>query len=321
MSLHWVIGGGGLLGTALVRQLQSSGGYRFIPAERLCWTEPDRLAAQIRLAVAAFGQQAEREAQVRGTGSWSLYWAAGVGAMGSTDAELATETQAWGVLLEAIGNSPQLCAMPGRIVLASSAGAIYAGLRAEVIDEACDVAPTTPYARAKLAQERLLISFCARALPVAALTARISTLYGSGQAFGKRQGLISHMARSIVRNRPIQIFVPFDTVRDYITADDAAALMIDSAGELAPGAARMRIVAAERPTSIAEIVGTFRRVSRRPVLIATSASQLSNLYLRRVQFRSNWESARPVACTSLVVGVAQLLAAARLAYAEGGMRH
>lgn len=320
MSLHWVIGGGGLLGAALVRRLQAGGGNLFSPVERLCWAEPERLAGQIRAAVLTFGQQVEQAVQVQGGGGWSLYWAAGVGAMGSTAAELATETRAWGVLLDAVARSPQLCTMPGRIVLASSAGAIYAGLRAEIIDEASDVAPTTPYAQAKLSQERLLADFCTRELPVAALTGRISTLYGSGQAFGKRQGLISHMARSIVHNRPIQIFVPFDTVRDYITAEDAAELLITSAGVLPPGVACMRIVAAERPTSIAEIVATFRRVSRRPVLIATSASQLSNLYLRRVQFRSSWESVRPVACTSLVVGVAQVLAAARLAHA-GAVRH
>ncbi|NCT82165.1 MAG: NAD-dependent epimerase/dehydratase family protein [Comamonadaceae bacterium] len=309
MSLDWVIGSGGLLGAALLRQLQPGEGRRFVPAERFCWAEPQRLVGQVRAAVAAFEQQA-RQAR-----SWNLYWAAGVGAMGSTPAELATETLAWGALLQAVADSPVLCAGPGRIVLASSAGAIYAGLRAESIDEGCEVAPTTPYAEAKLSQERLLADFSARQLPVAALTARISTLYGPGQAYGKRQGLISHMARSIVRNRPIQIFVPFDTVRDYITADDAAGLMVDSARALAPGAARMRIVAAERPTSIAEIVATFHRVARRPVLVVTSAGQLSSLYLRRVQFRSNWAAARPAACTSLAVGVSQVLAAARLAYA------
>ncbi|MFT7774330.1 NAD-dependent epimerase/dehydratase family protein [Roseateles sp.] len=314
MTLDWVIGGGGLLGAALVRSLQARGGERFLPSERFSWTEPERLAGQIRAAVAEFEQRALH------ADAWNLYWAAGVGAMGSTAAELANETLAWGELLKVVSDSGLSAARPGRIALASSAGAIYAGLRADVIDENCDIAPTTPYAEAKLAQEGLLTDFCGRGLPVAALTARISTLYGTGQARGKRQGLISHMARSIVRNRPIQIFVPFDTVRDYITAEDAAELIIDSLQSLAPGADRMRIIAAERPTSIAEIVATFRRVARRPVLIATSASQLSSLYLRRVQFRSTWGTARPASSTSLAVGVAQVLAAERLAHAAGLLR-
>ncbi|HEY1129909.1 MAG TPA: NAD-dependent epimerase/dehydratase family protein [Roseateles sp.] len=314
MTLDWVIGGGGLLGAALVRSLQARGGARFLPADRFSWTEPERLVGQIRAAVAEFEQQA------RHADAWNIYWAAGVGAMGSTAAELANETLAWGELLNAVSDSGLPSLRPGHIGLASSAGAIYAGLRADVIDENCDIAPTTPYAEAKLAQERLLADFCSRGLPVAALTARISTLYGTGQARGKRQGLISHMARSIVRNRPIQIFVPFDTVRDYITAEDAAELIIDSLRTLPPGVGRMRIVAAERPTSIAEIVATFRRVARRPVLIATSASQLSSLYLRRVQFRSIWETARPASSTSLAVGVAQVLAAERLAHAGGLQR-
>ena len=56
-----------------------------------------------------------------------------------------------------------------------------------------------------------------------ALVARLSTLYGPGQSRGKPQGLIAHIARGVVRNQPVRIYVPLDTVRDYLAADDAAA--------------------------------------------------------------------------------------------------
>lgn len=310
MTLCWVIGSGGLLGSALLRELQAGGQAIYRSDVKFDWSDAARLREQFDAELSKFA------AQVPGAGAWEIYWAAGVGTMGSTAAELSNETAAWGHLLDRLAGNALLATTPGRIALASSAGAIYAGLRVNVIDERCMEAPTTPYALAKLEQERRLRAFAERGLQVAALAARISTLYGVGQALGKRQGLIAHMARSIVRNRPIQIFVPFDTVRDYITAGDAAALMVLALHSSAGTGLNTRIVASERPTTIAEIVATFRRVARRPPLIATSASPLSSLYLRRVQFRSTWSVAAAHPRTSLAIGIAQVLAAERLAQAR-----
>ena len=310
MTLCWVIGGGGLLGSALLRRLRREAQI-YQPDERFTWADAPRLLEQLSSALLAFA------ARVRDQGAWEIYWAAGIGTMGSSAAELANETLAWQELLGLIKTNDVLGAFPGRIALASSAGAIYAGLQVDVIDETCTEAPTTPYAQAKLEQERLLRNLSTHGRPVATFTARISTLYGPGQASGKRQGLITHMARSIVRNRPIQIFVPFDTVRDYITADDAAAVIVDVLRSRSGPGGVMGIVASERPTSIAEIVATFHRVARRPPLIATSASKLSALYLRRVQYRSSLTLPRRTSLTGLPIGVAQVLAAERLAFARG----
>ena len=152
-----------------------------------------------------------------------------------------------------------------------------------------------------------------------ALIARITTLYGSGQASGKKQGLMSHIARSILRNQPIQIYVPYDTIRDYITADDAAAAMIAalrSTGEKPQ--VLTKIIASEHPATIAEIVSIFRRVARRKPRIVTSASKLSALYSRRVQFRSIVLSEHPKKPPNrLTLGIAQLMVAERAAFVRG----
>jgi hypothetical protein len=60
------------------------------------------------------------------------------------------------------------------------------------------------------------------------------------------------------------------------------------------------------------------RIARRTPLIVTSASRLSSLYSRRVQFRSIVlpEYVRPPT-RSLIVGIAQLLAAERDAFVRG----
>lgn len=311
MSIAWVFGSSGLLGSALTRVLASGQGARYLPALRMSWQDEALMAGQLADLVAGFA------AQVREHPSWELYWAAGVGTMGSTAAELALETRTLSRLLALMAAEPALMSRPGYIALASSAGAIYAGSTDDIISETSAIAPTTAYARAKLEQEALLQAFAEAQPQVCCLLARITTIYGPGQATGKRQGLLAHMARSIVRHKPIQIFVPFDTIRDYIAVDDAAAVMVAGLrrSDWREGRVRMKIVASELPLTIAEIISTFRRIARRPPLIATSASRLSSMYARRVQFRSVvLPDCRSLPRTSLLIGVAQLMAAERQAF-------
>ena len=142
--------------------------------------------------------------------------------MSSTEEGLAAETRALSIVLELIESEPVLMATGGSFSFSSSAGAIYAGASDDIITENTTVAPTTDYAREKLRQESLVSEFADRNSRVTVLLARISTLYGPGQAKGKRQGLLAHIARCLLRNQPVHIYVPFDTIRDYIAADDAA---------------------------------------------------------------------------------------------------
>ena len=77
MSVAWVVGSGGLVGSALCRALRRDATELFCPAERFRWgCEPD-LAIQLAAAVDAFADRAAA------AGRWELYWAAGVGTMGS----------------------------------------------------------------------------------------------------------------------------------------------------------------------------------------------------------------------------------------------
>lgn len=312
MTVAWVLGCNGLLGAAVCRQLRRQGTALYSFAERLRWCDEATVAVQLAAAVRAF---AERTA---GEDRWEVYWAAGVGTMGSSTSDLAPETRTLQSLLRLIESTPVLRAKPGALAIASSAGAIYAGSSDEIITEGTTQVPTTPYAYEKLKQEEVVRTFVLACEPANALIARISTIYGPGQATGKQQGLLAHIARCIVRNQPIQIFVPFDTIRDYIAVDDAAEVMI-AALRASSGQSRIqtKIVAAERPATIAEIVSIFKRVTRRAPRIVTSASKLSGLYSRRVQFKSvTLPECAPRSKTSLLVGIAQLMAAERDAFAR-----
>jgi UDP-glucose 4-epimerase len=310
MTVAWVLGSSGLLGTALSRRLCDAGCELYTPDGRLPWGDAHALEFRLHAAVQAFSERLADGA------SWQIYWAAGAGTMGSRAEDLAGETQALSTLLRLLGADQRLMQADGAVALASSAGAIYAGAADRVITEETETAPTTPYAAEKLLQEDLLRAFTLDPSHPKALLARISTLYGAGQAAGKKQGLLSHMARSILRNRPIQVYVPFDTVRDYIEAGDAADRIIQALRTM-PAATRcqIKIIASERPVTIAEIIAIFKRIARKNPRVVTSASRLSTLYARRLLFRSIVPLAEPVRPPQqIAVGIAQLLMAERTAY-------
>jgi len=310
MTAVWIVGSSGLLGSALKRVHKRRDEKIFTPTERFQWSNETELHAQLESAVKEF-------ASFAGKGdAWEIYWAAGIGTMASTEAELATETRTLATLLRLIELESGLIATTGSIAFSSSAGAIYAGARDDIISENTEVAPTTDYAKEKLRQENLLTDFTKGKSNISILLARISTLYGPGQANGKRQGLLAHIARCILRNQFVHIYVPLDTIRDYITADDAASMMAAALFSIRGGSGVFtKIIASEKATTIAEIVSVFNRVARRRPRIVASASKLSSLYSRRIQFQSIAVPIKEqVSKTSLLVGVAQVLTAERTSF-------
>ena len=236
--------------------------------------------------------------------------------MGSDAAAFGPETLGLETLLDALEHSG-LDHARGRLSLASSAGAIYAGSMVPVIDELTADSPTTPYAHAKLAHERLTRDYSSRC-SVPALIGRISTLYGIGQTSEKQQGLLTHISRCLIRNKPVHIFVPLDTIRDYVSADDAAALTIQALEALAGPVALMKIIASERPATISEILSIFKRLARRPPRIVTSGTLISSVYKRRIQFRSVVPPSRTHEPLNLLLGISQILAAERRRYETAG---
>jgi UDP-glucose 4-epimerase len=227
--------------------------------------------------------------------------------MGSTEAELAAETEALKTLLGFIGNTPAL-QQNGILTFASSAGAVYAGSKDDIITEDSAPAPLNAYGREKLKQEELLRAFSASHPGLRILIARMSNLYGAGQSRSKKQGLLSHIARCILLRKPINIFVPFDTIRDYIPADDAAALLLEICDRLGSGPFTVKIIASESPVTVAQIIGTFKYVTRVAPRVITSTGAIAKSYTHRMVFKS---TAKPIVGhrkTSLLIGVSRVMA-------------
>jgi UDP-glucose 4-epimerase len=284
MNHVWVIGQGGLLGSAIGRLLRSQGQVPFSVDQPWPWSSPDALCEQI------LGQTKRFAQQVTPGQTWTIFWAAGQGNLHSQEEDLLVESQALRALLAAVDAAPSLRRCAGRIVLASSAGAVYSGCWDRPITEDSEVCPTTPYGRAKLHIEARLTAWARAQQPLGqadrhVFIGRLSTLYGPGQAWGKQQGLISHLARQLLRHKPLHIYVPLGTQRDYLHVDDAAWALTEGARQMTDRVA-CHIIASEQATTVAEILGTFTRLTRRAPRIVTSTATASSIYREQMTFRS-----------------------------------
>jgi UDP-glucose 4-epimerase len=269
--LSWVVGRGGLLGSNVESAL-STVGRTWHPGERFDWTEPANLTDQLSTACAEFARQV-------GSGSWQLAWCAGAGVVGTGPAELEGETATLRQLLDSMAaalGAQQL--RSGALFLASSAGGLYAGSSPAPYTEYSPAAPLAPYGWNKLEQETIARRWSAdHQVPL--LIGRISTLYGPGQNLGKDQGLITQVCRRTLFRQPFSLYVPLDTIRDYLFAADCGALIADglvrlrheaSAATVAPVV--VKILASQQPSSVAAVLAEIRRVTKRPARVIFTAS-------------------------------------------------
>jgi UDP-glucose 4-epimerase len=259
--ITWVIGQGGLLGSAVARRV----GRLYAPGP-IPWQEPQR--ARETLHDQARGL--EREA---GGGPWRVIWAAGSATTSSPRHEALAELVPLQALLSGLRSA--LPPGDGCFVLTSSAGGVYAGAAHPPFSTTTTPAPLSPYGELKLAQEALATETLAGIVPV--VVGRISNLYGPGQNLDKLQGLISHLARAAVTRQPVNIFVPLDTTRDYLTADDAAAAILQATERRTSPGVSLEIIATGRGTTIGQLIRTMNEIAKRkvPVALGTHPSALA----------------------------------------------
>jgi UDP-glucose 4-epimerase len=310
--LVWVVGRG-FLGAALERlasqEIPDARAWRS-PAPRFAWSEPARLAGELDAAARAFGT-AVRESGA-GPAPWMMLWCASAGGVGTSPQALAQETAALRRLLASLGAMPAGPAgrTSGVVLLSSSAGAVYGDGGELPLTERSPCRPISAYGRAKLDQEALVVEW-ARATPgVASLVARISNLYGPGQDLGRATGLIARLSQSLVHRRPLHVYVPLDTLRDYVYGADAARYVLRCLARLgraeAP-ASLVKVVASEQSISIAGLIGIFTRVAKRAPRIICMPSPVSRQQPSRVRFRSEvWTDCAP-RLLDLAAGIRQVL--------------
>jgi len=200
----------------------------------------------------------------------------------------------------------------GSIAYASSSGAVYGGSSPPPFDETTEPVPLGLYGESKLWAERRLETF-GRATSVPVFIGRVSNLYGPGQNLLKRQGLITELCKSALLRRPISIFVPLDTTRDYLYVDDCASLLIRSSQRLSElhgtGKLVQKVLASGRSSTIAGVIGEFKQFSGRRPLIVTGRSTAAALQSRDLRVASTvWRDLDSAAKTPLIAGIASTYA-------------
>ena len=265
--LTWIVGRGGLLGSAVSRAM----GPKFLELP-VPWENHDAAVRVLDSDLTRFIRAARND-------DWSVIWAAGSGVVGSTADKLAAETRIMSHFVMRMRDSRPTGR--GAFFLSSSAGGIYAGSTHPPFNESTTPRPLSPYGETKLAQEEILQTTLEGCVPL--VIGRFSNLAGPGQNLVKQQGLVSQLCRAAVTRQSLNVFVPMETLRDYLYVDDAAAMvrtLVDNAVHNQPSTPLLRNISSQRPVSVYTVVRTVQQVAHRTVRIALGTSPSSNYHVR-----------------------------------------
>ena len=255
--LTWTVGAGGLLGSALTRHAREAFVSGPVP-----WTDAVGTSSALQQNLDRFRAQA-------GDGDWAILWAAGAATVASGQAQADAELAIFRAFVDSVAARPH--AGQGRFLLASSAGGVYAGASHPPFAASTAPAPLGVYGHLKLAQENAAAHALAGTCPV--VVARIANLYGPGQNLAKLQGLVSRLAWCAATQEPANIFVPLDTIRDYVYVDDAARTCLQVI-ERATQHTEIAVIASGRPVTVGQLIRTVQQVTKRhiPVALGSHAS-------------------------------------------------
>ncbi|WJL95103.1 NAD-dependent epimerase/dehydratase family protein [Microbacterium sp. ET2] len=251
MTRRWIIGRG-LLGRAIARVHDDEAFATLIP-----WAEPDSAVQAMSDGLSSFAE---------GDDDLEIYWSAGRGVTSTPAEQLEIEVDVFRRFLLAIMALPPHRRARLTFFLASSVGGAYAGSGSPPFTEATPTSPLSNYGRAKLQMEQLLTDATSQG-GWRSFIGRITNIYGAGQDLTKAQGLISALIRGHLNGQPIPVYVPLDTLRDYIYEDDCAAVV---------AAAMRRTRAVDAGSTVVKIIGTMRAVS-----IGALLAELTRLRRRR----------------------------------------
>ncbi len=299
--ISWVIGRGGLLGSRVERQMSTVGAIWF-PSRPLQWVSQEAFSETLLATSDEFFERI-------GDDEWSILWCAGIGVVSSAEEVLNREVGKIRVLLEKLATYERSVLRRGVLFYASSAGAVYAGSASPPFDEYHAAFPLAPYGEQKLVCEQIFAEF-------AALTGarvgigRIANLYGPGQNRVKSQGIVTTICKAVLLHQPIDIYVPLETVRNYIYVDDAAAVIASfmlRIGGADPGTTITKVVASDRNSSISYLLHECKHVfGRRPRIVLSRNSTLTS-HARDLRLRSKvWPEIDRFTFTPMAVGISRV---------------
>lgn len=227
-----------------------------------------------------------------------VIWAAGADGVGGRQDE--GEVESFTDFVGAISATSDL--NNAKVVVCSSAGGVYGASPNPPFSVSSTIAASNPYGANKIAIEAIAESELPRSMKVH--IARITNLYGPWP--GPRQGLVNRMCTAAATRKALQIYVPLDTVRDYIYVDDAAELLLLEAA--ASDANRsLSLIGSGENSSVGEVMKTVTNVTHRKVPISLAHLESTKLQPRDLRMMPSWrERDLPFEPMSLAEGVKRL---------------
>jgi UDP-glucose 4-epimerase len=296
--MRLVAGGTGVLGSGFVDVLRRRG--EDVTAMQLPWEDPpgaaDRVVEYWRAA-----EQAQPGAPI------TLVWAAGTGTVGAAAQAMTAETETLAAVVEGLAGAvrpdPANC-----LLFASSAGAVYGGNGAGLIDESTPVAPITPYGHHKLAQEQL-VARLSESGTMRTVACRFTNVYGLAGGRMRRKGLVPALVDAAMLRQPVRLFVSPDTRRDYLFHTDAARLALAEADAAGADGPMTVIVRAGTTMTVLDLVASVSRVLRRRVPVVMAESPESRVQPLVLRFRERHGVQAAIPLTSFEAAVRSMAGA------------
>lgn len=286
----WILGQGGFLGTAIARSAGNSG-LSIFEGHPIPWNHSDlRSETMIQLA--------DQFGRFSIGGNPVIVWAAGADGVSAHRDE--SEVESFRDFVEAISASSSL--KSATVVVCSSAGGVYGASLHPPFSVSSTIAAANQYGANKIAIETMAQKELPNSMKVH--IARITNLYGPWP--GPRQGLVNRICTATATRKALQIYVPLDTVRDYIYVDDAAELLIMEFAA-AESSRSVSLIGSGQNSSVGEVIKTVTNVAHRKVPITLAYLETTKLQPRDLRMSPSWrERSLPFAPMSLAEGVKRL---------------
>lgn len=284
---YMLFGGSGVLGTGFRDVVPPNDLERISPP----WTDLAGTRELIRSTVSRLATA---------TCDTTVIWAAGVGRVGVSPAQMADETDALDALALALRALPEQAQRRSGLLFASSAGALFGNHGATPISNSSPLRPASDYGEGKVIQENLLRDLADNSA-CRVLICRFSNVFGLANGRLTPRGLVASAIRASRLRQPLPIFVDPDCRRDYLYNRDAALVAL---GEMArtTGFAE-KIICSGRTHSIAEILALVGKVSGQRVPATYADRPETRLQPAVLRFDSQCTEGHELRLTSLETAV------------------
>jgi UDP-glucose 4-epimerase len=293
--ITWVLGRGGLVGSSVEAKLQNRSTV-WVPESPIQWGDQALFEESFNQAFMQFIQHISQE-------DWAILWCAGNSVVSSSARDLQREGDFIDFICSQISILPQSIQSRGILSFTSSA---YGGSTGTIFSESTIPQPINDYGFAKLKTEQQLIGY-AKNTKVKVSIFRLANVYGPNQDSRKAQGLISAITYSLLHHKPVNIFVPLQTVRNYIYADDAGEVIARSIQQLTheeKSKIYLKLVASDRNISLSSLINEFRLVYGHRPTIFNSVSGVTSKHPINLRLQSIiYDPCKELSFTPLAVGI------------------